>query len=262
MGASALQLVPVTSRRHRKTALAYVFVVVIVTGCGGSDTQAVRDISGVYGLTQVDGVALPVSWTATSSGSPCSSYLTDGQISLEPAFPDRGPLYGVSVFAGPACDPNQPADPATLVVNEGGRWSASGDQLQLMPNSGSLNSGRSFSNAQGRFVDLTGGGHVYTFRFAHSISAPAGTVTVSTMDQTGNDVPGVSLTFRTSEGLAARGVTTSGRSFSTSGPGAGSVRIWFMPPAGYSSAPGQSDPFDVTSAAGQQTVSVIHLLKN
>lgn len=227
-----------------------------------TDPDASR-LTGLYILTEVDGVPLPVPPPAPGSRDPCPPAITDGQFSLlqGPRSPQG---YTISVVSTRACDPEGIPIDGTEVVHDAGLWSLDGSRISFASSPYNRN-----GNYQGTVetvstvptISVPLGGHTYTFRRLDPARANSGSVTVFVVDSQGMRVAGALMVFHSADGIVTRAF--SGNAFDPliTDAAPGNEVISIAPPPGYTFAPGQPNPINATIVSEQITRVTVVLAK-
>ena len=238
----------------------------LLLGCNlGSNTTGpgVDAVRGLYILTQVDGAPLPSPPAAPGSADPCPPAVTDGEFSLSQG-PRTPQLFTLSALASRACDPGGIPTDVTEVAFDAGGWSLSGSQISFTS---------SPSNRQGSYrgtvdslsplpvVSVPFGGHTYTFRQLDPHRDQSGGVALTIVDESGAPVPGALFVLHWSDGEVLRGYSATSKGPISAAASLGTEVINIAPPAGYTFAPGQTNPINATIVSGQTTQVSVVLVK-
>ncbi|MGH7603249.1 MAG: hypothetical protein ACRENK_04535 [Gemmatimonadaceae bacterium] len=216
-------------------------------------------IAGVYVLQSVDGLAIPAV-IAPQQG--CSRTVLKGDLSISAKGADNAPEYDWSIAIPADCQP-VPAG-----VDQGGddvglwRFQTS-KQLSFASEMGrgSYNATLEESAGNPPAITFSNDGNSYRFVRVMRFDDPQGVVFVDVVDQFGQAVPGVGLTFTFANGLQGGGTTPASGEFGDRGI-AGECKISITPPAGYAVPASQPNPLSVTVIANEAphvTVTVTKL---
>jgi len=203
-------------------------------------------ISGVYVLERVDGALVPAP-LAPQQG--CSRTVRSGTFSLTARGPDVLPMYDWSFAIDAGC---QSVPPGVFQgTDDVGTWHFGSAQL-------AFNSMKAHGAYTAALEEISGSPPVVTivylensYRFKRIMrwDDPQGVVYVKFVDQFGQPVAGVVLTFTFANGLKGGGTTPDTGEFGTGGV-VGECKIDFAPPAGYQVPASQANPFSVTVVEG------------
>ena len=251
---------------QRNSLIVHFALSALLLGCNlGPNTTSpgVRAVLGLYILTHVDGAPLPSPPAAPGSADPCPPAVTDGEFSLIQG-PRTPQLYTLSVAASRACDPGGIPSDATGVLEDGGGWSISGNQISFTssPSNGHGSyRGTVDSLSPEPIVSVPFGGHTYTFRRLDPDRDQSAGVAATIVDESGAPVPGALIVFHSSNGQVERGFSGTTKTPFAVPASLGTEVINIGPPSGYTFAPGQSNPVEVEIKSGQLAQVTVLLMK-
>lgn len=230
-------------------------------GASGASVAPVADLAGLYILESIDDAGLPIAYLAAPGDPSCPTMITEGELVLRPRSVDALPLYDVSIFARPVCDSVQFPEPKP-VISDIGQWAITDATVTFRSSHTGTTTGTADVTGAPAAIRWLAAGHVYLFRRIRLQTSVPSYVGISDVDESGNPIAGMQISWRASDGVVGCcGITSSGSVFVVMGPPiTGSVRIWVAAPPGYALAPTQPNPIDVATVGGRTTSLVIHLV--
>ncbi len=232
---------------RRVAHISLTFALVSCTSIFGDHDDQER-IAGLYTLRSVNGVPVP---TAIAPQLGCNRIAQKGIFNVSPAGPDVVPEYDWTI--------NTPADcqPAPAGVDQGaedvGSWDFQTSTrlvFSSLMGKGAYSANLEESSGNPPAITLERDGSSYRFVRLMRFDDPQGVIFVDFVDQFGQPVAGVVLSFVFANGLEAGGTTPETGEFGNRGV-VGECTIGFTPPEGYSVPASQANPFVVTVFDGQ-----------
>jgi hypothetical protein len=227
-----------------------------------TNSQALREdqrrISGIYLLKEIDGAALPASLPPEQG---CNREVRNGNLELFQSGVDAGATYTWSVAIMADCTPIPPG--VAQGTSDYGFWDYGSVELSFRSKRdfGNYNPGLEEKSGLPPAVTIAYLGNSYRFVLAQRWDAPTGVVFVKFVDQAGQPVSGVVLTFEFPNGLSGGGQTPESGEFGTRGA-VGDWAIAVVPPAGYAVPASQANPFSVSVAKDDAQRLQVSLVKN
>ena len=216
-----------------------------VNSMGGRAAE--ERISGVYVLESVDGTPVPA---AIAPQQGCARTVRNGTFTMSAAGPDVLPMYDWSFAIVAVC---QPVPPGVFQgTDDVGTWRfGSSEQLSFnsMKNHGAYAATLEEISGSAPAVTIVYLQNSYRFKRIMRWDDPQGVVFAKFVDQAGQPVAGVVVTFTFANGLQGGGTTPATGEFGTGGV-VGQCQIGFVVPAGYQIPASQANPFSVTVAQG------------
>jgi hypothetical protein len=227
-----------------------------VNSVGGRDDQ--ERIAGIYILESVDGVAIPA---AIAPQQGCNRTVQKGIFTISMAGPDVAPQYDWSIAIPADCQP------VPSGVYQGGddvgNWkfqTSAGLAFYSMMGRGAYNAALVEASGNPPAITFTNAGNSYRFVRIMRFDDPQGVVYINVVDQFGQPVPGVVLSFTFANGLEAGGTTGDSGEFGVRGV-VGECKVGIAPPAGYTAPASQPNPISVTVLEGQAPHTTVTLTK-